>query len=61
LGRRAVVSIQLPSTTSKAAQKSGCVAWSRKRYACPYRIIIGEVRREESLALLIALNSGLPR
>lgn len=27
----------------------------------PGRIIVGEVRQEESLDLLIALNSGLPR
>ena len=39
----------------------GCATWSRRPCGCgPSRIIVGEVRAEECLDLLLALNAGLP-
>ena len=49
------------SPTWRVTARSGCAGWSRRRCGCGRRrIIVGEVRQEESLDLLIALNSGLP-
>ena len=49
------------SPASRAPARSRCAGWSRRRCGCgPRRIIVGEVRQEESLDLLIALNCGLP-
>ena len=46
------------SPASRAPARSRCAGWSRRRCGCgPSRIIVGEVRQEESLDLLIALNS----
>ena len=49
------------SRASRARGRSACGASSRRRCACgPSRIVVGEVRQEECLDLLIALNSGVP-
>ena len=46
---------------SRALARSRCATWSRRRCGCgPRGSIVGEVRAEECLDLLLALNSGLP-
>ena len=49
------------SAGSRAPARSGCATWSRRACGCGRRrIIVGEVRAEECLDLLLALNAGLP-
>ena len=49
------------SRTSRGPARSRCGGWSRRRCGCARPgSIVGEVRQEECLDLLIALNSGLP-
>ena len=49
------------SRTSRAPARSPCAGWSRRRCGCgPTALVVGEVRQEECLDLLIAMNSGVP-
>ena len=55
------VALQTRQRGSRAPARSGCATWSRSALRMrPSRMIVGEVRAEECLDLLLALNAGLP-